>query len=228
MTATGETMKQPALAERVRRLPWYHQIDLGDGLITPGRIPIGTLRAQAEIYFRDGVSGKSVIDIGCWDGYNSFEAEARGARRVLATDHEAWGPGSGGSPQSFELAREALGSRVESMDLRVDEVVPERVGKFDVVLFLGVLYHLRNPFLGLERAASVCTQTLVVETHLDAWFNWRPAMIFYPGSTLNNDPTNWWGPNKACVREMLRDLGFKAQFARHPTSPRRGIFFGHR
>lgn len=211
--------------ERALQLPWHHQIDLG-GFITPGKIPLRKLKAQADIYFRCGVQDKTVIDIGCWDGFNSFEAKRRGAKRVLATDHFAWSDKCWGSRQSFELARNALGLEVEAMDIDVPDISEKTVGKFDVVLFLGVLYHLRHPLLGLERAASICNETIVVETHLDAWFNFRPAMIFYPSDNLGRDPSNWWGPNKACVKAMLQDLGFTTQFFRHPTSPRRGIFIG--
>jgi tRNA (mo5U34)-methyltransferase len=68
---------------------------------------------------------------------------------------------------------------------------------------------MRHPLLALERAASACTGTLVVETVLDAMDVARPAMIFYPDAELKNDPSNWWGPNRLCVEAMLRDLGFK-------------------
>jgi tRNA (mo5U34)-methyltransferase len=98
---------------------------------------------------------------------------------------------------------------VESLEIDVPDISPERVGSFNVVLFIGVLYHLRHPLLGLERAASVAKDTLIVETVLDAHWMRRPAMVFYPGSERNGDPTNWWGPNAACVIAMLKDLGFK-------------------
>jgi tRNA (mo5U34)-methyltransferase len=216
------------MRDQIPTLPWFHQIDLGGGVVTPGKIPQRVLKAQADVYFKDGVAGKTVLDIGCWDGFNSFEAKRRGATRVLATDHYAWSPQCWGSRQSFETARAALELDVEAMDIELNDISPERVGTFDVVLFLGVFYHLRHPFLGLEKAASVCSGTIIVETHLDAWFSFRPAMVFYPTTELRGDGSNWWGPNKACVLAMLRDLGFTAEFVRHPTSFRRGIFFGRR
>jgi tRNA (mo5U34)-methyltransferase len=211
----------------IQQASWYHSIDLGGGVITPGRIPLKTLQAQAEIYFRDGVEGQSVIDVGCWDGFNSFEAKRRGARRVLATDHVAWHTVPGARDR-FEQARRALGGTVEAMDIDTYDINESTVGRFDVVLFLGVLYHLRHPFLGLEKVASICDKTLVVETHLSAWLNFRPAMIFYPTTELAGDPSNWWGPNRSCVTAMLHDLGFTPQFFRHPISPRRGIFVARR
>ena len=94
------------------------------------------------------------------------------------------------------------------MDIDVMDLAPERVGTFDLVLFLGVLYHLRHPFLALERVASVTRGQLILETVVDLVGFRRPAMAFYPGHELNNDPTNWWGPNVPAVRGMLESLGF--------------------
>jgi tRNA (mo5U34)-methyltransferase len=88
------------------------------------------------------------------------------------------------------------------------DLTPERVGTFDVVLFLGVLYHLRHPFLALERVSSVARDRLILETVVDLVGFRRPAMAFYPGQELNNDPTNWWGPNIPAVHGMLESLGF--------------------
>jgi tRNA (mo5U34)-methyltransferase len=79
---------------------------------------------------------------------------------------------------------------------------------FDVVLFLGVLYHLRHPLLALERVASVTRELMIVETVVDLVGFRRPAMVFYPDRELNNDPTNWWGPNAAAVEAMIRSVGF--------------------
>ena len=88
------------------------------------------------------------------------------------------------------------------------DLSPERVGSFDVVLFLGVLYHLRHPFLALERIAPLVRQRLIVETVVDMVGFSRPAAAFYPLRELNNDPTNWWGPNIPAVRGMLESVGF--------------------
>lgn len=76
----------------------------------------------------------------------------------------------------------------------VYDLSPEKVGVFDVVLFLGVLYHLSHPLLGLERVASVTGDLLIPETHVDLLDHRRPAMAFYPGGKLGGDVTNWWGP----------------------------------
>ena len=197
-----------ALAARVRDLPWFHRISLPDGSVTPGQ----DVDADTKLAFNQlpgDLTGKTVLDVGAWDGLFSFEAERRGAERVLATDSFAWGGGGWGSKESFELARELLGSRVEDQTIDVMELSPEAVGgRFDVVLFLGVLYHLRHPLLALERVASVTGELLIVSTSVDMVSHERPAAAFYPGADLNGDPTNWWGPNPACVEAMLRDVGF--------------------
>lgn len=82
------------------------------------------------------------------------------------------------------------------------------MGQFDLVLFLGVLYHMRHPLLALERVFSVCRDLCILENHVDLLQTKRPAAAFYPNRELRNDPTNWWGPNIACVRSMLKAVGF--------------------
>src|SRR5437868_6401458 len=139
-----------SLEDRVNSLPWHHQIDFGQNVLSPGTTAIDVLRQQADVYFKYGVADMSVIDIGCWDGYNSFEAHTRGARRVLATDHFAWSDRCWGDRASFELARAHLAPEVEVLDIDLPDLSVESVGSFDVVLFLGVLYHLRHPLAELE------------------------------------------------------------------------------
>ena len=194
------------LRARVAASRWYHTIDLGQGIVTPGiddtPFRLGRLDLPTSL------AGRTVLDIGAWDGFFSFEAERRGAARVVATDWDSWhGPGWG-TKAGFQLAREVLGSRVEDVDLDVMELSPQRIGTFDVVLFLGVLYHLSHPLLALERIASVTRELLILETVVDLVGFRRPAVAFYPDRQLNNDPTNWWGPNPAAVDGMLRTVGF--------------------
>ena len=200
-------MSRTDLQSRVNAIRWYHTIDLGDGVVTRGvdDSPLRLARAQLP----ESLHGLTVLDIGAWDGFFSFECERRGATRVVAADHFSWhGPGWG-TKAGFTLAREALGSRVEDIDIDVMDLTPERVGTYDVVLFLGVLYHLRHPFLALERVASVTRDRLILETVVDLVGIARPAMAFYPDRQLNNDPTNWWAPNVPAVHGMLAALGFK-------------------
>lgn len=194
---------------RVSALRWYHTIDLGHGIVTPG-VDDSRVRLM-RLALPESLAGLSVLDIGAWDGFFSFEAEHRGASRVLAADWYAWrGPGwgTGRGKAGFELAREVLGSRVEDLDIDVMDLAPERVGMFDVVLFLGVLYHLRHPLFALERVASVTRNLLILETVVDMVGFRRPAAAFYPSRELGDDPTNWWGPNVAAVKGMLESVGF--------------------
>jgi tRNA (mo5U34)-methyltransferase len=106
------------------------------------------------------------------------------------------------------MARQALRSKVEDLEIDVLDLSPERVGTFDIVFFLGVLYHMRHPLLALERVASVSRGRLFLETHLDLLDCPYPAMAFYPGAELANDHTNWCGPNVAMVKAMLETVGF--------------------
>ncbi|HEY1302370.1 MAG TPA: DUF1698 domain-containing protein [Vicinamibacterales bacterium] len=191
---------------RVDAIRWYHSIDLGHGLVTPGvdDTPIRLARLELPASF----AGLTVLDIGAWDGFFSFEAERRGAARVLATDLFAWHGPTWSTKAGFELARATLASRVEDLEIDVMDITPERVGMFDVVLFLGVLYHLPHPYLAIERVASVTRRLLVLETVVDMIGFARPAAAFYPGRELNGDPTNWWGPNVPAVEGMLKTSGF--------------------
>jgi tRNA (mo5U34)-methyltransferase len=202
-------MNRDELQAKVDALRWFHTMDLGQGVVTKGFDAVPEQRlARLRL---PNLSGRSVLDVGAWDGYFSFEAERRGAARVVASDYYAWhgvGWGTGNGKAGFELARAVLHSRVEDVDVDVMDLSRERVGEFDVVLFLGVLYHLPNPLLALERVASVTRKLLVLETVVDMVGFHRPAAAFYPGRELNNDPTNWWGPNHAAVEGMLRAVGF--------------------
>jgi tRNA (mo5U34)-methyltransferase len=200
-------MSPDDLRARVAELRWHHSIDLGHGIITPGQD--NSARKLARLKLPESLHGKSVLDVGAWDGYFSFEAERRGAKRVLATDSYCWnGSHDWGSMRGFELAREALGSRVEDMVIDVLDLSPERLGTFDVVLFLGVLYHMKHPLLALERVASVTGDMLVVETAVDLLNVRQPALAFYPHE-MCGDHTNWCGPNPKAVVAMLETAGFR-------------------
>jgi tRNA (mo5U34)-methyltransferase len=211
-------------------IKWFHSIELEPGAHTISKAKTDELRAREDSYFKlVDFKGKSVLDIGAWDGYFSFAAKRRGASRVLATDHFCWSGKGWGSKAGFDFANEKLRTNVESLDIDVFDLSPERLGRFDIVLFLGVFYHLRDPLLGLGKAAALANETMVVETVLDAKWIRRPAMVFYPGRELNNDPTNWWGPNSACVIAMLKELGFREVVERRdPIHPRRAHFVARR
>ncbi len=200
-------MKTDDLKREIAKIKWWHTIDLGNGLITPGRVdPRGRWK---ELGISENLQGMTVLDIGAWDGFFSFEVERHGAKRVLATDSFCWGGQGWGTKTGFELARKALDSKVDDMEIDVLDISPDKIGIFDLVLFLGVFYHMRYPLLALERVFSVTKNQLVLKTHVDMLSTKRPAMRFYPGTELANDPTNWWGPNPAAVVAMLKTVGFK-------------------
>jgi tRNA (mo5U34)-methyltransferase len=189
--------------------PWFHTIDLGYGVVTPGMDPTADKIPLLDL--PDSFEGKTVLDVGAYDGFFSFEAERRGAARVLATDHYCWthsqeNPIADGC--GFDIAHWALESSVEKRLISVEDISPSTVGTFDYVFFLGVLYHSPDPLGYLRNVASVCSDTLIVETHVDGLDYKRPMMVFYPGETLNGDGSNFWGPNRQCVHEMLREVGF--------------------
>ena len=196
-----------ALMEEIGSISWWwHRIDLGNGITTPGRDDSSTKLAQVQI--PPNLDGLSVLDIGAWDGFFSFECERRGARRVVSLDKYVWERPCFGK-KGFELARRVLGSRVEDVEMEVLDITPERVGVFDLVLFLGVLYHMPHPLLALERVASVTGKQLILETFVDLTDHDRPVLAFYPEDECCNDPSNWFGPNRAAVEAMLRVVGFR-------------------
>jgi tRNA (mo5U34)-methyltransferase len=196
------------IQDRIARINWFHQIDLGYGVTTPG--DCNSQQKLAGFHLPGDLTGKTFLDIGAWDGFFSFEAERRGASRVLATDSFVWqGNVPGKSKEGFLAAREILQSRVEDKEIEPLDISPETVGMWDVVLFAGVLYHMEHPLLALQKVASVTKELLIVETATDFEFKRRPAVAFYPGKELALDSTNWFGPNTAAVLAMLRHCGFE-------------------
>jgi tRNA (mo5U34)-methyltransferase len=207
MPPSERTIEVPQDAAALKALVdgymWHHQIDLGRGVITPGKDHSALKLRELQL---PSLEGKSVLDVGAWDGYFSFAAERLGASRVVALDSVIW---HNISKEPFEIARKALGSNVEDVELEVLEINPEAVGKFDVVLFMGVLYHMRDPLAALEAVASVTSDLLVVETLVDMTYSRRPAAAFYPGTYFGGDYSNWWGPNAPAAIGMIEEFGFK-------------------
>lgn len=212
---------------RAEKTRWFHTMDLGSGIVTKGiydprpRLPLLGLPAD--------LTGKTVLDIGAWDGFYSYECERRGAT-VLATDSFCWHGEGWGTKDGFDLAHEAYGSKIKDKEIDVLELTPEAVGQSDVVLLLGVLYHMRHPMLCLEKVAAVTKDLLILETEVDMLCVRRPAMAFYEKSELNSDDTNWCGPNPACVLAMLHAVGFEkaAVYSKIPSLPYRVLRAAYR
>ena len=221
-------MDTEQLQTEIAKVNWYHSIPLGQSVVTPG-VDDSSLRLP-KIHIPEDLRGKTVLDVGAWDGFFSFEAERRGAEHVLATDSFCWGGGGWGTKDGFELARRALDSKVEDQEIDVLDLSPETVGTFDVVLMLGILYHMKHPLLALEKVRSVTKERLIMSTFVDMTWWPKPAMAFYEGSEANRDPTNWWGPNPAAVVGMLRAAGFERVENRRPAdvAPAPGLGAGAR
>jgi tRNA (mo5U34)-methyltransferase len=197
------------LLARVQALTWVHTIDLGNGIVTPGMWgppPPTIMHALDTIDFQ----GKKVLDIGCWDGLWSFEAEKRGAKIVVATDlnTQRWPPDG---HATFLLAHEALGSnaiyRADVSVYDVPRIFPER--DFDVVLFCGIYYHLRDPLLALSRLRQAMKPggVIVVEGEVTLDRAKCGAEFFYR-TTHGNDPSNWWVPTIRCLYEWVESSYF--------------------
>jgi len=142
--------------DQLSRHSSYHSLELADGTVIPGLIGIDALKARIRSFpIPEDLRGKRALDVGAASGWNSFEMERRGAD-VVAVDCVEF--------EEFHMARALLGSKVDYRILDVDELTPESIGRFDYVLFFGVLYHLRHPLLGLERICSLTTEAAFVES----------------------------------------------------------------
>ncbi len=197
------TRTDDELREEIKHHHWWHQIELRPGIVTPGPSDCEKLK---DIYGIPGdLTGETVLDVGCWDGYYSFLCERRGASKVVASD--LWEPAGRGA---FDLAREELGSDVIPLPADVYDLDIHLEERFGVVLFLGVLYHLKHPMLGLEAVAERTRPDgkVIVDTVISHPEYPRPVMEFFAGSELSDDPTNWWAPNPAAMQVMLETAGF--------------------
>jgi tRNA (mo5U34)-methyltransferase len=212
-----------SLADRVRDLgPWFHNLDL-DGVKTAPEHFLGDYPAVKWQRFAhivpDDLSGARVLDIGCNAGFYSIEMRRRGAR-VTGID-----------PDERYLAQARFVADFHGLDIDFRRLSVYDIGglgeRYDIVLFMGVLYHLRHPLLALDLIAdSVMGDLMIVQSMLrgsdtveplagdypfeeEAVFE-RPSFprLFFVESKYAGDQTNWWIPNRACMEAMLRSAGF--------------------
>ena len=201
---------------------WYHQIELRPGLVTPGTNPAREVLALLDL--PQDCSGLRVLDLGARDGFFTFELERRGAE-VVSVDYVP------DTATGFRVCADLLGSRAQFVHANIYDLSAETLGRFDIVLFLGLIYHLPDPIEALHRVRSVAKGRLCLESHvIDNAFLLSdgrsvplssisqelgnvPLMQFYAGRSLNNDPTNYWGPNLACLRAMLSEALFEVRSA---------------
>ena len=218
-------LTQDAVRERVRELgDWFHNIDLAGVPTAPdhflGDYPGVKWRRFAHAIPAD-LSGRTVLDIGCNAGFYSIEMKRRGASRVVGVDTDE---------RYLAQARFAAGicgAEIEFRQLSVYEL-PSLGERFDLVLFMGVLYHLRHPLLALDVLHDhVVGELLVFQSmlrgssdvpdvqrdypfHQTSQFE-DPAYprLYFVEHEYASDPTNWWIPNRACAEAMLRSAGFE-------------------
>jgi len=211
--------------------PWFHNIEL-DGVWTAPNHFLGNYPAVKWQRFADAIpkdlTGKSVLDIGCNGGFYSIEMKKRGASRVLGIDFD-----------DTYLAQARFAAQHTGHDIEFRKLSVYDVGmlgeRFDIVLFMGVLYHLRHPLLALDLIHEhVAKDTLVFQSMqrgsqqvlpvAENYTFWQTEHFDEPGypkmhfieHRYADDPTNWWAPNSACVEAMLRSAGFA--IVQHPET----------
>jgi tRNA (mo5U34)-methyltransferase len=216
-------------AELVRlRADWFHSIDFGDGVVSPGVVPLASMQqALRHFHFPDRLDGLRVLDIGTYDGFFAFEAERRSAGEVVAIDVNPI------DYYCFGLAKRILGSKVQFHHMSVYALDPERLGgPFDLVLFPGVFYHLRHILLALDNLWGILKPdgSLIMETHvcdnqfvlgdgtvttlqaIDPRLEKTPLFRFYRRDDLApGDWSNWFGGNAAAILDCLGSAGFQAE-----------------
>lgn len=221
---SADEFNQEIIRERIEGLgPWFQNLDLRGIKTAPGHF-LGDYPSVKWKRFEHAVpqdlSGLSVLEIGCNAGFYSMEMKKRGAKSVLGIDtDEAY-------LNQARFASSVLGFDIEFERMSVYDVA--RLGrKFDIVMFMGVLYHLRYPLLALdliyEHAAA---DLLIFQSMLRGGSSAEELLDDYPFSersvfnrtafpklhfiekSYSNDYTNWWLPNKACAEAMLRSAGF--------------------
>ncbi len=197
---TQETRKQ---VKELERLGFYHTIELPNGEVLPGLLSVESLRNRLTQYeIPADLRGKRVLDIGAWDGFYTFEMERRGAH-VVALDLFR--------NEKFLLARDLVKSNAEYVVGDICRLSSKDLGRFDIVLFFGVLYHVKHPLLALENVCSLTTDTAYVESYViddGTDLNAPPVLEFYERTELRGQFDNWVGPNVPCLMAMARTAGF--------------------
>jgi tRNA (mo5U34)-methyltransferase len=232
-------MSPVEIQQRVQELgPWFHNLNLRGIQTAPehflGDYPSIKFKGFADSIPRD-LTGMSVLDIGCNAGFYSIEMKRRGADRVLGIDSDDM------YLSQARFAASIFGERIEFRKMSVYHVAELRE-KFDLVLFMGVLYHLRHPLLALDLLhAHVVRDTLVFQSMQRGSTKVKPMEEDYPFSEedvfndagyprlhfverrYSHDPTNWWIPNSACAEAMLRSSGFAIE-----SHPEREVYICRR
>lgn len=193
---------------------WYHEIDLGDGRVTPSYMPQCRIQWDNTRNVRDRISyaGKSVLDLGCMDGMWAFEAEKLGANPVVASDFYQ---GNWDAQKRMLEARSILNSKVMLLsDCNIEQLtertknIRQHVGQFDIIQNLGVLYHVLNPMKALlecrrcvSETGTMLLETAVVLYGSDCVLHWNSGFGY-------DDPYSYWIPTMPCLEAMLEFSGW--------------------
>ena len=212
---SAEPASGTGLAAEVERYPWYHTLELGDGVVTKGMFDHRPVLDRYPI--PDDLSGKKCLDVATMDGYWAFEMERRGAASVTALDLEDpealdWPTSLAGQDKTmdetketrFNLAKEALGSNVERVLMSAYDLSPE-LGTFDFVFCGDLLLHLKDPITPIENIRSVCSGSAVIVNVIKKFrFHEKRAMAELDGI----DHFEWWVTNLAGLVRIVRAAGF--------------------
>jgi tRNA (mo5U34)-methyltransferase len=228
-------MTTDELRARIESIDFYHSMDLM-GIPTPGKVDCHALFSRLGLPADMDLTGKRAIDLGTRDGVFAFWAEARGAE-VLTLDYPGeWGEARRGrsAREGFDLVHEVLGSKVEPIEGDLDDPHdwPTDRGPFDLILMLGLLYHLRGPILALERAAGMLAAggLLVVETAVGLLDLPYPAARIWAEGELLDDPTNWSSFNSSAIMGLLKRFGLEPRqiggISYCPRGNHRAVFHG--
>jgi tRNA (mo5U34)-methyltransferase len=221
---TSAALTADRIRERVAALgDWFHNLNLGGVQTAPNHF-LGDYPAVKWRQFADAIpqdlSGRSVLDVGCNGGFYSIEMKRRGAARVVGVDSDTR------YLAQARFAAEVHGADIEFREMSVYEL-PALDERFDIVLFMGVLYHLRHPLLALDILHEhMCRDLLVFQSMLrgsaavpalkpdysfsesDHFEDEAYPRLYFVEQKYAGDPTNWWIPNRACAEAMLRSAGF--------------------
>jgi len=205
-------MDTKKIIEKIDSMDWYHKIELAPGVVTPGysweHMWDPMLKYHRSFDFR----GKRVLEVGCWDGYWSLEAEKLGAKEVWATDDVSQRHLK--SP-TVPFVIECLGSKINYRDnVSVYELDQHFNEEFEVVIFYGVLYHLHYPVLGLAKIRKLLKTggTLLLETAVmldtdEPIMKWGWDVI-YPDA---RDTSVWNAPSIPCLKFLLETSYFNVE-----------------
>jgi len=187
------------------RFVWHQRFELAPGVWTPGQNPISWLCQRAAL--PDDLSGQTVLDIGTTNAGTAFELERRGAERVVAVD--IFDPDWFGVRQLIDF----LGSNVEYHRTSVYELATRFSETFDVVIFWGVLYHLRHPLLALDNVRAVTRgyvslESAVCDSELSPDLRRASLARFYRRDELSGDGSNWFAPTVAALEDWCSSAGF--------------------